>query len=128
MGSDTFTERCPARTLMVRTCRPLIAKAISRICRPATVTRTTRARQADCAASRALRVGADACSSATALAGGGAGVTALTGGAGGGADGGAGGDAAGGGGVTQVIDLVTVPVSPVENSAWTETVNGPAGA
>jgi len=138
IGRDTFTERRLARTVMVRTCRPLIEKAMSRICRPVTVTRTTRARQADCAASRALLAGADTCSPATALAGFGAGVTALAGcdaacGAGGDAAGCAGGGAGGGGGgggggVVHVIDSVTVPVSPVENLALTETVNGPVGA
>jgi hypothetical protein len=114
----------------------LIANAMSRIRRPATVTRTVRARQADRAARRAVLAGAVTCSPATPLAGGGAGVTALAGGAGGdaagGAGAGAGADAAGGGGggggVVHVIDLVTVPVSPVENLALTETVNGPVGA
>jgi hypothetical protein len=96
------------------------------------VTRTTRARQADCAASRALLAGRDTCSPATAFAGGGAVVTAVAAGAGGDAADGAGDTAAGGGGggagVLHVIVLVTVPVSPVENLASTETVNSPVGA
>ena len=126
IGSDALTERCSARTLTVRTCRPLIDKAMSRICRPATVTRTTLVGHADCAPSRAMRTGAFTCSPATALAGagGGAGATPAAG-AGGAAAAGAGGGATG---VLHVIDRIAVPVSPVENSAKTETVNGPVGA
>ena len=126
IGSDALTERCPARTVTVRTCRPLIEKAMSRICRPATVTRTTLVGHADCAPTLAMRAGAFTCSPATALAGaaGGAGATPAAG-AGGAAAAGAGGGATG---VVHVIDRIAVPLSPVENSATTETVNGPAGA
>jgi hypothetical protein len=118
IGSDALTDRCPARTVTVRTCRPLIEKAMSRIWRPATVTRTTLVGHAECAPSLALRAGAFTSTPATALAGagGGAGATAAAG---------AGGGAAG---VVHVIDCIAVPVSPVENWAETDTVNGPVGA
>src|SRR4029453_13640718 len=118
IGSDALTDRCPARTETVRTCRPLIEKAMSRICRPATVTCTTLVGHAECAPSLAMRAGAFTSSPATALAGagGGAGATAAAG---------AGGGAAGG---VQVIAVIAVPLSPVENWAETDTVNGPVGA
>ena len=60
---------------------------------------------------------------------GGAGGAGAGAGAGGavGAGAGAGADGAGAGWV-HVIDLVTVPVSPVENLALTEAVNEPVGA
>jgi hypothetical protein len=120
IGSDALTDRCPARTVTVRTCRPLIEKAMSRICRPATVTCTTLVGHAECAPSLAMRAGAFTSSPATALAGagGGAGARAT-------AAAGAGGGAAG---VVQVIDCIAVPLSPVENWAETDTVNGPVGA
>ena len=120
IGSDALTDRCPARTVTVRTCRPLIEKAMSRICRPATVTCTTLVGHAECAPSLAMRAGAFATSPATALAGAGGGA-----GAGATAAAGAGGGAAG---VVQVIDCIAVPLSPVENWAETDTVNGPVGA
>jgi hypothetical protein len=122
IGSDALTDRCPARTVTVRTCRPLIEKAMSRICRPATVTCTTLVGHAECAPSLAIRAGAFTSSSATALAGAGGGAGA---GAGATAAAGAGGGAAG---VVQVIDCIAVPLSPVENWAETDTVNGPVGA
>jgi hypothetical protein len=113
----------------------LIEKAMSRICRPATVIRTTRLVHTVCAPSRAAPAGDLSCSPATAVTGAGAGTGATAGaggdtGAEGGAAGGGGaeGGAAGGGGALHVIDFVTVPVSPLENCALTVTVNGPAGA
>jgi hypothetical protein len=126
IGSDALTERCPARTLTVRTRRPLIEKAMSRICRPATVTRTTLVGHADCAPSLAIRAGAFTCSPATAPAGagGGAGATPAAGGEGAAAAGAGGGATA----VVHVIDRIAVAVSPVENRPDTDTVNGPVGA
>jgi hypothetical protein len=102
---------------------------MSRICRPATVIRTTWLAHAVCAPSRAMPAGDRSCSPATAVPGAGAGTGAAAG-AGGdtGAEGGAAGGGGGGGGVLHVIDFVTVPVSPLENCALTVTVNGPAGA
>ena len=118
IGSDALIDRCPARTVTVRTCRPLIEKAMSRICRPATVTCTTLVGHAECAPSLAVRAGAFTSTPATALAGagGGAGATAAAG---------AGGGAAG---VVHVKDRIAVALSPVENWAKTDTVNGPVGA